>query len=308
MLPQDQLPRFENREPPRPDFRVLSFGAGVQSTAMLVAACRDELPNIEKPDVAIFADTQWEPDEVMSHLEYMKTWAGKHGIEVRTVTKGSIRSLRGAGLMPLHIKNEDGTKGFVSRQCTKEYKIEPVLKEVRRLLGYQPHQRWTHHIETWIGISTDEASRMKPSANKWETIRWPLIEVGWNRQDCKRYVTDVLGREPVKSSCIGCPFHSPRYFAEMRKRRPEEFADVIDFDRGLRTIEKISRDDLLTAKDRIEQGIGTDDDQRLVQTKSLALLRGDPYLHPSLRPIEDAYDDTDQMELFDNECSGYCHT
>jgi hypothetical protein len=291
-----------------PDYRTLSFGAGVQSTALLIAACRDEFPSIEKPDVAIFADTQWEPPAVMRHLSDMKVWAKEHGVEVRTVTAGSIRSPRGASLMPLHIKNQDGSQGFVRRQCTSEYKIQPIVKEVRRLLGYKPHQRWKHHVETWIGISTDEASRMKPSTQHWETIRWPLIEIGFNRQDCKRYVTDVLGREPVKSSCIGCPFHSSRYFAEMRKHRPEEFAQAVAFDRSLREIPKITRDEYLATKARIDDGSATEKDQRVMATHGIALLRGDPYLHQSGLPIEDAYDDTDQLDLFDNECSGYCHT
>lgn len=292
----------------KPDYRVLSFGAGVQSTALLIAACLDKFPSIKKPDVAIFADTQWEPKAVMRHLEDMKIWAKDHGVEVRTVTAGSIRSPRGVSSMPLHIINKDGSKGFVRRQCTSDYKIAPIVKEVRRLLGYKPHQRWKHHIETWIGISTDEASRMKPATNHWESIRWPLIEIGFNRQDCKRYVTEVIGREPVKSSCIGCPFHSPRYFAQMRKHRPEEFAQVVALDRRLRDIPKITLDDYRATKARVADGIGTEKDQRVMATKGIALLRGDPYLHPSGQPIEDAYDDTDQLELFDNECTGYCHT
>ena len=285
-------------------YRVLSFGAGVQSTALLVAACLDEFQDIGRPDVAIFADTQWEPPAVMQHLKTMTTWARERGVEIRTVTAGSIRSPRGASMMPLHIKNPDGSKGFVRRQCTAEYKIEPILKEVRRLLGYQPRQRWRHNLETWIGISTDEASRMKPSLNKWETIRWPLIELGWNREDCKRYVRKALGREPVKSSCSGCPYHSPRYFAEMRKHRPEEFADVVAFDSWLREVPKMTRAEVEAAQSRIRSGNPTETDHEW----RLGILRGDPYIHPSITPLSEAYDDLDQLDLFDNECTGYCHT
>ena len=40
------------------------------------------------------------------------------------------------------------------------------------------------HIETWIGISTDEIMRMKPSRDWWQKNRWPLIEKKMSRQDC----------------------------------------------------------------------------------------------------------------------------
>jgi hypothetical protein len=42
-------------------YRCLSYGGGVQSTAMLLASCHGDIPSGEKPGVAIFADTQWEP-------------------------------------------------------------------------------------------------------------------------------------------------------------------------------------------------------------------------------------------------------
>ena len=41
--------------------RVLSLGAGVQSSTLLLMACHGEL----ELDAAIFADTQWEPQWVV---------------------------------------------------------------------------------------------------------------------------------------------------------------------------------------------------------------------------------------------------
>ena len=75
-------------------YRVLNFGGGVQSTAMLVAACYGDLPDGVTPDIAIFADTQWEPPAVVDHVGVMTEWADKHGLEVVTVTRESIRTQR----------------------------------------------------------------------------------------------------------------------------------------------------------------------------------------------------------------------
>ncbi len=49
-----------------PTLRVLSLGAGVQSTTMALLALENALP---KPDYAIFADTGWEPKRVYEHLD-----------------------------------------------------------------------------------------------------------------------------------------------------------------------------------------------------------------------------------------------
>ncbi|CAM5372352.1 hypothetical protein SRIMM317S_00202 [Streptomyces rimosus subsp. rimosus] len=38
--------------------------------------------------------------------------------------------------MPLHVLNQDGKAGMTRRQCTGEYKIKPIKKQVRALLGY----------------------------------------------------------------------------------------------------------------------------------------------------------------------------
>lgn len=44
---------------------ILSFGAGVQSTTLLLMSCLDVLPKL---DHVVFADTQWEPSAVYRHL------------------------------------------------------------------------------------------------------------------------------------------------------------------------------------------------------------------------------------------------
>mgnify|MGYP006407382703 CR=1 FL=1 len=46
--------------------RVLSLGAGVQSSVLALMAAKGL---VTKPDVAIFADTQWEPQSVYDHLQ-----------------------------------------------------------------------------------------------------------------------------------------------------------------------------------------------------------------------------------------------
>ena len=57
--------RWSRRPVAEPRLRVLSLGAGVQSTTLALMAAAGEMP---MPDCAIFADTQWEPAAVYEHL------------------------------------------------------------------------------------------------------------------------------------------------------------------------------------------------------------------------------------------------
>jgi hypothetical protein len=66
--------------------KILSLGAGVQSTTLLLMACEGEL----KVDRAIFADTQNEPVKVYDHLQWLTGQATKVGIPVDIVTAGSL--------------------------------------------------------------------------------------------------------------------------------------------------------------------------------------------------------------------------
>ncbi len=49
-----------------PLIRILSLGAGVQSSTMALMA--DQGAFGKKPDAAIFADTGWEPEPVLEHF------------------------------------------------------------------------------------------------------------------------------------------------------------------------------------------------------------------------------------------------
>jgi 3'-phosphoadenosine 5'-phosphosulfate sulfotransferase (PAPS reductase)/FAD synthetase len=100
---------------------VLSLGAGVQSTSLLLLAAEGRLPRL---DAAIFADTGWEPRAVYEHLDRIEREVARPaGIPILRVASGNIRDdaldpgTRFAS-MPLHILNPDGGKDMSRRQCT----------------------------------------------------------------------------------------------------------------------------------------------------------------------------------------------
>ncbi|MFC9327912.1 hypothetical protein [Kitasatospora sp. NPDC057015] len=206
---------------------------------MLLLSALGELPKL---DFAIFADTGWEPARVYSHLDRVeREIADPAGIPILRVSAGNIRKdalgpAHRFASMPLHILNRDGSPGMSRRQCTGEYKIKPIKRQVRGLLGYPYPSRIPRdvHVEQWIGISTDEFHRAKDSDVRYARNRFPLLELGMSRDDCLSLLAEHGLQSTPKSSCLGCPFHGNAQWRQIRDETPEEWADVVEFDAQIR--------------------------------------------------------------------------
>lgn len=254
----------------------LSLGAGVQSTALALKAARGEITPM--PEAAIFADTGWEPKKVYDHLDWLERQLPfpVHRVSAGNIRDGLVAGAGGARWASIPAFTETG---LLRRQCTKEYKLVPIRRKVRELAGIAGKRSPKEPIVTqWIGISTDEAIRMKPSREAWQTNRWPLIELGMSRADCLAWMERNGYPQPPKSSCIGCPFHSNDLWRDMRDNSPEEWADAVEIDRMIRTGYRGMRQQL--------------------------------FLHRSLKPLDEVDLRTDaekgQPDLFMNDCEGMC--
>ena len=120
----------------KPLARILSLGAGVQSSTMALMA--DQGAFGEKPTAAIFADTGWEPRPVIDHLNYLKS---KLSFPVYICKAGSLHDdiLKATDngkfvSVPFFTINEKGKKGMGRRQCTREYKITPIAAKIREVV------------------------------------------------------------------------------------------------------------------------------------------------------------------------------
>jgi hypothetical protein len=221
-----------------PTHRYLSLGAGVQSSTLLLLAAQGRIPRF---DAAIFADTRWEPSTVYQHLNRLTGIADRAGIEVVRVSTGDIRAdaldpAHRFASMPLFTLGPNGERGMARRQCTSEYKIKPIKAEVRRRLGYPHPARVPAGVraEMAIGISLDEIGRARDSDVGYMRNVHPLLDLGWRRTDCLRYLHQQgLGDTP-KSSCVGCPYHDDGFWLALREHSPQEWTDAVAFDHSIR--------------------------------------------------------------------------
>ena len=278
-------------------YRALSLGAGVQSSVLALLLSRSHPRLVElgypKPDVAVFADTGWEPDYVYQHLDWLEEQLQYPLIRVsegdlKTNLK-KARTVSGHNFVdvPLFTVNGDGKKGMLRRQCTTHYKIRPIYRRIRKLAGGQrgrPFPKDTH-AEMWIGISLDEATRMKPSREPWVEHRWPLVDIGMTRQECVEWFnSEYPGRHLPRSACVICPYRSDKHWLELKQSEPDSYEEAVHFDRWLRH----------STKNPVRK-----------------LLHGRPYLHAARRPLDSVIDEQETeggegINHFENECEGLC--
>jgi len=266
---------------------IISLGAGVQSSTMAVMAAKGLITPM--PDAAIFSDTGWEPDNVYDYLNILEPMLSfpvykvmhKEGLknsqwQDNLIMRGTKRNGCQKIELPVYTKDcETGKKGMVNRICTADYKILPVVKKIKELMGHKKHARLpkTPVVDVWIGISTDEAQRMKPSRNPFIKHRYPLIEMEMTRLHCLEWFKNNQLPTPPRSSCIICPFHSD---SEWQSLNNKDFEEACKFDEFIRN----------------KGGI-----------------KGQLFLHKSCKPLKEI-DLTDpnknQINLFDMECEGMC--
>ena len=268
---------------------ILSLGAGVQSSTMALMAARGELTPM--PDCAIFADTQAEPASVYAWLDWLekqlpfplyRVTAGNleaDELRIRTSGKTGKRYLKGS--IPAFVLKDDGNRGLLGRKCTSDYKIVPIQRKVRELCGIKRGGRGVVLAKMWIGISTDEWHRMKPSRADYIENIWPLIEKKISRKQCLLWMKAHGYPEPPRSACVFCPFHGDKEWRRLRDQEPQEWQRAIEFERKMQAAQR---------------------DQEV--------LRSIPYLHQSCKPLDSVDIDTSptdlQLDLFGDECEGLC--
>jgi len=273
------------------DLRVLSLGAGVQSSYVLFRMLDGD---IKPPDIAIFADTGNEPKEVYDWLKKLiKISKNKIDIEIvkNNQNTGNIvddyKAKEGRfAMIPTHILKEDGTAGFGRRTCTYDYKIKPINKKIRQTLGVKTLKG--RAVEVVMGISNDEIQRVKQPTNKWEIKTYPLVENNITRYDCKHWIEHTDYGKPPRSACIVCPFHDNTEWKRLKENYPDEFEYAVQFDEWLR--------------DKNSNSVGIDN-FRKGNNKS------EQYLYRKKIPLRIANFDEPkdyQYSLFDDECEGMC--
>ncbi len=255
--------------------RVLSLGAGVQSSTLALMIHKGKIPMV---DCAIFADTQAEPPKVYEWLKFIKKTVSYpvHIVTWRNLEKDVLDAVQGKYhkyTIPFFAKNsKTQEKSMMKRQCTADYKVAPIIKKIRHLLGYQKGERVDFKkvkVEQLLGISTDEMRRMRINKLAYINNQYPLInDFAMSRQDCIMWMKDNNYPAPPRSACYFCPFHSQSFWKDIQENDPELFAKAVKLDKEIRLTKKLKDFDEF-------------------------------YLHKSFKPLDKALEDDGQLDMFD---------
>ena len=216
------------------DVRIFSFGGGVQSVACLALAARGVIDY----KTFVFADVG-EDSEHPGTVAYMRDhaipFAAAHGLELVTVAKrlkdGTVETLlqklhRTEKSLDIPVRMSNGAPG--NRSCTADFKIKPVGRYAKEL-GASVEAP----AVVGIGISQDEAHRMKPSQIPYLENDYPLVRLGLDRTDCKRIIQQAGLPIPPKSSCWFCPYHTLGAWRDMLTSERHLFDRAVALERML---------------------------------------------------------------------------
>lgn len=226
--------------------KVLSFGAGQQSTALALMSCDNVLHPGKFPvpvyDAIIFCDLGGEREWVYKQVDFVRQVCYMVRIPFFILKDKNLKvdyferyGQQRVSAIPFWSIDENGRKGKMRRHCTIDYKIIQIQNFVRwNLLGYKKGQRLKLEDigahEMHIGFTAEERQRIFESKNKLFINKYPMVDMGLTRKDNYAYVVENWGLKTRGSACLFCPFHTNYFFWQCKNTCEEDYKVVLDFD------------------------------------------------------------------------------
>ena len=188
---------------------VLSFGAGVNTVALMILLIRDRAPL----DEVIFADTGGEVPETYESVELARNYLAEHEVPFTIVeTRPGGRDLYATA------ERRRVIPSVKWRWSTRDFKVRPIYRYYKSLGAY---------VNQYIGIAYDEIHRMRDSRVPFVTNLYPLVDGRLTRKDCVSIIQAEGLPVPEKSGCFFCPFNSTDRWRWLLNRHPELFDRAI---------------------------------------------------------------------------------
>lgn len=194
-------------------YNVVSYGGGVDSTAMILRMIDEKIPI----DYVVFADTGVEIPETYETLKHMQKLLDENSIPLVTV-----RNFGMITLLQRCIKRNVFPDTY-RRWCTRDFKIAPIHKFYKKTLkGF---------INEFMGIDCAETKRIRIAKEPFIKKCYPLVDWKMDRKACLQYIEDKEFPFTIKSGCYFCPFNSPTRWQWLKKTHPKLFALSVKLER-----------------------------------------------------------------------------
>jgi len=200
---------------------VISYGGGVQSTALVVLAMSegwdiDEIVHVDLLDA--------ESPATREYVARFREWlCREYGRDITVIERNMYRDmLDNPAFTPVPWRGRR-ERFMLQRQCTRQYKVAPLTRYLYdRYLG--------ERIGLMLGISVDEYHRMRDSSAARIEHVYPLVDRRLTRWQCRDIIERAGLAVPSKSSCWFCPYRSSASQWALVRRYPylRAMADALE--------------------------------------------------------------------------------
>jgi len=230
---------------------IVSFGAGVDSTAILVGLHERGI----KPNHIIFSDTGAERPDIYAHIKKVDEWCKEVGFPaveiVRYTSKNGDRYL-----IDDCIENTTlPSLAFGFKTCSLKYKTRPNQKYIVKDLGIKKYIKVLGYgvgeidraIKSCESIKNEKVQFYKGEVMK---MWFPLIDWKLDRNDCKE-LSKTVGFCTAKSSCYFCPAMKLSEVLMLKKNYPKLYQKSIDIEK--KAMDKFKEDHRMIVNQAVER-------------------------------------------------------
>lgn len=223
---------------------VVSYGVGVDSTAMLVAMHKRGV----RPDLILFADAKGEKPETYAYLPIINAWLEKVGFPLVTTVGYVPKSAPYDSLEGKCLANETlPSLAFGMHSCSIVFKAEPQDKYIK---SWGPAvAAWADGVKVLKAIGYDnglqdcrrrakadravakKAEKGDKDATRFE-YWYPLQDWSIDRVECLRLIAMAGLPVPMKSACWFCPASKKSEIIWLRDTHPVLFARALKMEDG----------------------------------------------------------------------------
>ena len=218
----------------KPDFWIVSFSGGKDSTSMLLRLLEENRP----VDMILFVDTGLEFPAMYDHIDKVEKYIGrpitrihpKYSFEyyfseapIKRGDPEKFRQLFGRDY------NGFGWMGPRMRWCTNRLKDAPRESYLKKL-----REKYTLH--QYVGLAADEGYRLERKNNQRDECVHPLVEWGMTEADCLQYCYDRgfdwsgLCQYFSRVSCWLCPLQPLNELRALWEHFPELWEKLKEYE------------------------------------------------------------------------------
>lgn len=229
--------KLATNTPPRPEYWVLSFSGGKDSTALgLEWLTRHRADPVTYPlNEVVFCDVGMDFPAMMDHVSRLERIFTDAGIKfTRVKSEHSFEYLMFEHWPNFRKNSKFHEQGYSwpgprSRWCTTKLKTNIIDNYLKRLQNQ-------YALIQIIGLAADEEYRLERKNNQDPNHRHPLMDWGWTEADCLKYCYDRgfdwggLYEIFHRVSCWCCPLQSLQELRKLRTYFPDLWKKLLDME------------------------------------------------------------------------------